>query len=131
MIFHKYNQDIRIKAWFPRLNKQDKIEDYEWQTNRTQEDCKVTHVAILSNEGYDEFTDNLLTDREWLAGLGGHDADGDNWPEGSWYKWPEAEQERFKRACYCCVVEVQSPEMGTIYINPEGYDYARYVAFPF
>lgn len=52
---------------------------------------------------YDDFTRTFLADRDWLAGKGGTH-------NGMWN-----------------VVEIVAPERTTLYVNPEGYAYARYV----
>ena len=57
----------------------------------------------LTAAEYDVFADTLLEDRDWLAGRGGH-ADG---------------QRR--------VVEVCAPGRTTLYVDPSGSSYGRYV----
>ncbi|MDT8998332.1 hypothetical protein RQP53_03470 [Paucibacter sp. APW11] len=59
--------------------------------------------AVSANE-YEEIASNLFASRPWLAGKGGIEYG----------------------AARC--VAVQAPERPTMYINPEGSDYARYVA---
>jgi hypothetical protein len=66
--------DLFITAKFARLNKNDTIEEYRDQVAEKRfylERCKVTHSVRMNAEEYAEFTHALLTDREWLAGLGG------------------------------------------------------------
>lgn len=70
----------------------------------------VTEKKRLSTTAYAEFVENLLTDRPWLAGKGGGEmVDG-------------------VRAA--AVIEVTAPGRNTLYVNPEGHNYARYVLFP-
>lgn len=57
----------------------------------------------LTAAEYDIFADTLLDDRDWLTGRGGH-KDG-------------------KR----CVVEVSAPGRTTLYVDPSGGSYGRYV----
>jgi hypothetical protein len=64
----------------------------------------VTETKELSTTEFDTFTQRLLMSREWLRGKGGGTGDG-----------------------YLCV-EVTAPGRPYLYVNPEGSDYARYVA---
>ena len=57
----------------------------------------------LTTAEYDAFADTLLEDRDWLAGRGGH-ADG-----------------------HRRVVEVSAPGRTTLYVDPSGGSYGRYV----
>jgi hypothetical protein len=57
----------------------------------------------LTGAEYDAFADTLLEDREWLAGRGGH-VDG-----------------------HRRVVEVSAPGRTTLYVDPSGGNYGRYV----
>ncbi len=58
----------------------------------------------LTEIEYDEFASAPLADREWLAGLGGY-------LEGSGRR----------------VVEVTAPNRTTLYVDPSGSNYGRYV----
>jgi hypothetical protein len=64
---------------------------------------QVTETKELSTTDYDEFTQTFLANREWLSGKGGV-------RNGKWN-----------------VIEVIAQERTTLYVNPEGYAYARYV----
>lgn len=63
----------------------------------------IAETVSLTTTEYDAFTRSFLKDRSWLAGKGG------------------------------CIngniqaVAVTAPERSTLYINPEGFSYARYV----
>lgn len=70
---------------------------------------RVTRIQIqarksLTEAEYDAFADRLLADQEWLAGFGGS---------------LDAKTRR--------VVEVTAPNRPTLYIDPQGGNYARYV----
>ena len=60
--------------------------------------------AALRDQDFDAFARSLLVSRDWLRGKGGGTCDG-----------------------YLCV-EVTAPGRPYLYVNPEGGDYARYVA---
>jgi hypothetical protein len=64
----------------------------------------VTETKELTAAEFDAFTRRLLVSRDWLRGKGGGTGDG-----------------------FLCV-EVTAPGRPYLYVNPEGGDYARYVA---
>ena len=64
----------------------------------------VTETKLLTDTEFDAFACSLLMSRDWLRGKGGG-----------------------TRGGYLCI-EVVAPGRPTLYVNPEGGDYARYVA---
>lgn len=64
----------------------------------------VTETRAMTPAEFDAFARSLMASRDWLAGKGGG-------MEGG----------------YLCV-EVTAPGRPYLYVNPEGSDYARYVA---
>ena len=64
----------------------------------------VTETREMTPSDFDAFASNLMKSRDWLRGKGGGTGDG-----------------------YFCV-EVHAPGRPYLYVNPEGGDYARYVA---
>ncbi|RAA05451.1 hypothetical protein [Ralstonia pseudosolanacearum] len=64
----------------------------------------VTEIKELTTAEFDDFAGNLLVSRDWLRGKGGG-----------------------RLGSYFCI-EVTAPGRPTLYVNPEGGDYARYVA---
>jgi len=64
----------------------------------------VTETRTMNTTEFDEFAANLLRSRDWLDGRGGTTREG------------------------TLCVEVCAPGRPYLYINPEGADYARYVA---
>lgn len=64
----------------------------------------ITETRELTSTEFDAFARSLLVSRDWLRGKGGSTGDG-----------------------YLCV-EVTAPGRPYLYVNPEGSDYARYVA---
>lgn len=69
------------------------------------EEAKITEQVILTAQGYDDFTSNFMLGRPWLDGKGG-----------------------FKNKIRQ-VIRVTAPEREDLFIDPEGYSYARYVGF--
>lgn len=64
----------------------------------------IVETKPLTTEEFDQFSDHLLDSYEWLAGKGGCIQEG-----------------------FLCI-EVTAPGRPYLYVNPEGSDYARYVA---
>lgn len=64
----------------------------------------VEKLVELSSPEYDEFAENLLVDRPWLKGLGG---------------WLNKDARH--------AVMVTAPERTTLYVDPSGSAYGRYV----
>lgn len=115
----------------PRLNKCDWIEEYTKQLETRDYDlewARVEETRVLSCKEWNELMRGLLTDRDWLAGKGGTSSwTGPN--DGrEWFKLSESEQAQWKRGAFIHVIAVQCAGQ-TIYIDPQGYNYARYVAF--
>ena len=69
----------------------------------------------------------LVTDMEWLSGKGGTDSDYQTETE-DWLQMNEEEREAWKKQSFSLVVKVMSTTGEEIFIDPQGYDYARYVA---
>ena len=63
----------------------------------------VIETKQLTADEYDRFTDRFLRDHDWLYGKGGFKGE------------------------ICQAVEVTAPERETLYVDPSGYAYARYV----
>jgi hypothetical protein len=64
----------------------------------------ITETREMTPGDFDAFASNLMKSRDWLRGKGGGTGD-----------------------AYFCV-EVHAPGRPYLYVNPEGGDYARYVA---
>lgn len=124
--------NLFVTARFAKLNKNCSLAEYQHEVGKGKdsyrdERCKVTEIAALTDEGFDAFADSLLDPFEWLAGKGGSDAPGE-WPQvNSWSDLSDAQQTLWRKTCYNLVVAVTAPNRETIYVNPEGHSYARYV----
>lgn len=64
----------------------------------------ITETVEMTIAEFDDFTSDLTRPQPWLAGKGGNVADG------------------------CLCVEIHAPGRPYLYVDPSGYDYARYVA---
>lgn len=123
-----------IRVAMPRLNKCDWIEEYLKQIPSRDYDiqwAEVTETVVLSVADWNAFMWGLLEDRDWLAGKGG----ASNWnPEyaalelGHTGAWSKADWARYHSTMYLLVVEVVCAGV-KVYVDPQGYNYARYVGF--
>ncbi len=123
-----------IRIAVPRLNKVDTIDQCLSQLETRDYDldwAEVTETVGLSCNAWNEFMGNLLEDRDWLAGKGGCNswAFTDEDDDRDYFKLSSAEQKLWKDTAYLLVVAVVAPTGQTIYIDPQGFNYARYVAF--
>ncbi len=81
----------------------------------------------MDAQEYAEFTHSFLTDREWLGGLGGTNTTADLPDVEHWWQYTEAQQAEFRAHAYRLVLAVSAPDRATVYVDPQGYSYARYV----
>jgi len=126
-----------IRVAVPRLNKNDHIGDYLRQLETRDYDisyARVIDTKVLTCAEWNLFVTNLLTNRDWLEGKGGagswmfEDMEDDPDERDTWLRLTEAQRELFKKTSYLLVVKVVCGGQA-LYIDPEGYGYARYVAF--
>lgn len=73
---------------------------YWTQAGLAQEQVSIAETVNLSTAAYDEFVRSFCQSRDWLKGKGGTAA---------------------------CIL-VKAPKRQSLVIDPQGYDYARYVA---
>lgn len=122
-----------IKVKFPLLNKNDWLEDNDAAIAEDFEVSRafITETVNMNGEKWEEFTHSMLSTWPFLAGKGGHDS---LWQPDreieSYMDLTEAERKLWKAECYTLVVEVKGPER-TLYVDPSGSDYARYVGVPY
>jgi hypothetical protein len=121
-----------IESVFPKLNKNDTLEEYTEQLEAEHFDkvkASVTKVIKLTDSDYDLFTNNLLTSFDWLDGEGGTDSTANLPDVESFYKYSEADQKYWKSEAYTLCVLVYASDRDAILVDPQGYTYARYVGF--
>lgn len=103
---------VYINAMFANLNKNDSIEEYDEQLEAGKyylSECKIDKVVVLDTTDYDLFCESLLSDCDWLEDEGGTSL---NSATNSTYRH---------------VVAVACKNRRTLYVDPQGYSYARYV----
>ncbi|KST62238.1 DUF3560 domain-containing protein [Mastigocoleus testarum] len=108
------NLPIMVEAKFPRLNKQDHIEEYQEQLDGgdfERERIKLLEVYDLTAEEYKTFTENFLAIYTFLEEVPGHSEKDDK----GWYRLG---------------IAVTCKETGNVIaIDTQGFKYARYVGF--
>lgn len=125
-----------IRLAVPRLNKNATIGEYLSQIPTRDYDlnwAEVTETRKMTVAEWNEFVMNLMNDREWLADKGGAnnwDSQYDGMTDIQVCNLDKDRRAEFQRTVYLLVIAVACECTGqTIYIDPEGYNYARYVAF--
>lgn len=119
-----------IRVAVPRLNKCDHISEYLKQIDARDYDLEWAEVAetqVLTPADWNAFMSSLLTDRDWLAGKGGTGTWADV-PNVSFFSLTAEQQDAYKRCAFLSVVAVTCGGR-TVYVDPQGYEYARYMAF--
>lgn len=105
---------IRLPSVWPKLNKQERIGSYLEQVHARDFDhciAEIEETVCLTCDEWDDFRQHLLTPRTWLAGKGGC-------------------PERGVRSVILVVRpgETAADSLG-IFVDPQGYEYARYIGF--
>lgn len=125
--------NLRLTADFSSISKFDTLREYQKHVRKGREHyaterIKVTHVVNLTNKEYDHFIGHLLDDYDWMRGMGGFNSDMENQPStGTFLDWTPEQQAEFRRKIYRLVAAVQARDRETIFIDPQGYTYPRYV----
>jgi hypothetical protein len=118
-----------IEIAFPNLNKNNEIELYLDQLEKRQYKLTktiISEVVTLDQVGYDEFVQNLMANYDWLKGKGGC---GTTYEKSYDECKTDEELKEFYKNAYTIAIKVQSKNRKTLYVDPQGYAYARYVGF--
>lgn len=128
----KQHQPFLVSARFAALNKQNTLDEYEYETERDSqvERVEITEVLSLTDAEYDDFADNFLRDDPRIAGKGGTSSTADLPEVASWTDYTDEQQQAFREHAYREVILVRAPGRRTLFVDPAGYEYARYVGFP-
>jgi len=124
------------------LNKNNTLDEYkrlvefdDWDFK----DCIVKQIVYVSNSNWNYLTDSFLEDNDLWNKIGGHDLDKsdmetfkkffpDDVGKERFFNLSKEAQDFFRRKCKAEVTELINTNTGeTIYINSEGFNYARYV----
>lgn len=129
--------NFMVNAKWANLNKNNTIGDYCYEVYMKAdfyvEKMKVLEVVTLNYEEWYDFKNGLLEDRDWLKGKGGTNSDFELSPERekevkTFFDLTREEQEAWRKQAYSVGLIVQLEDsFERVAVNPEGYDYARYV----
>jgi hypothetical protein len=98
------NRRIQAEKLGFRLPFARKPVDLDDMTLAEEYEVYVAKTVALTSDAFDEFASHLMSPRNWLAGEGGYVCAG--------------------RLC----VRVEAPDRPTLFVDPSGGDYSRYVA---
>lgn len=115
--------------------KEDSVNGYtddcggEYEVKHHRENCKVVRNVYFDSATYEMFANQLLDDYSFLAGMGGSATDDNriNCDE-DYQRMSKEERETVEWYNIECVA-IYCDNVLKLVINPEGYNYARYVYF--
>jgi len=92
-------------------------------------DCKVSREITMSKETYELFSNQLMDDWSFLAGMGGYDTDDNRVNDMTdYHAMTEEERKTVKWYNTKCIAVFVDNNIEMV-IDPEGYNYARYCFF--
>lgn len=122
------------KAYFAKLNKNNTLEEYKEECAKGEfhyERILVTEQVFLNGQEWKKFVNSFLSDNERIAGKGGCDSTvilPEETNDKELYQLTKEQQEAWKRHSFRNVVEIINTLTGEyIYVDPQGYNYSRYV----
>jgi len=132
---------IRKKIKFAHLNKNNTLDEYKVEVEDKgdwdYQDCLVKQIIVVNQTEWKELTNNFLSDNYIWSEIGGHDLKKEDYPKfkqlgdkevKDYPAWNEEQIKYFREHCVCEVTElINSTSNEVIWINTEGYKYARYV----
>jgi hypothetical protein len=130
-----------VNVRFPSLNKNDSLRDNNKALKEGYSSAKarVMKTLTVDSTDYNLITNSLLSDNPIWDNIGGQDVEGTDIDpdiykeickqdaEGKFWFSNEKLSNEFRKFCYAEVVKLESKDKLTLYINTEGYNYARYV----
>ncbi|KPK92391.1 hypothetical protein AMJ80_06620 [bacterium SM23_31] len=123
----KAKYDVTVA--FPALNKNDWLSDNdkEIERKRNVEKCRIYKIVKLTKKEWNEITNSLLESRDSLwEQIGGCRIDDESLLDGL-KKWSDEWVQVIREHAHIKVVKVECKGYDPIYVNTEGYSYARYV----
>lgn len=126
-----------IRAVFPSLNKRDTLACVRREIMRRSytQRVRIAESHVVGAAEWRDLSENLLTRRDIWAGKGGTESDYQTPAElaavEDLWKWPEDERKKWLAASYLVGIEIVNAETRERFVvDPQGYDYARYVGIP-
>ena len=137
----KIKEQYDVDVFFPSLNKQQYLEDYMSQVREAlpitrYEKCTVIKEVEVTDERFDYISRHLFDDLDIWEEIGGSYSDDPRIKDLNWRDMvsnPEYLQ-IFRNTAKTHVVKLTRPETSdvlphSIFVNTEGFKYARYVGF--
>lgn len=120
-----------LNCKFPSSSKLCKLNDYKEyikQNDYIIRDAKIVRDVWLNERAYNLFINNLMEDYDFLAGMGGsHTEDLRIQSMTDYNNMTQAERNTVKWIGWDCIRVLCEDNEDSIVINPEGFNYARYV----
>jgi len=111
-------------------SKNDSVKQYKEDTSFTETDARISRNIRMDRATYEIFSNQLLDDWSFLAGMGGSQTDDDRINSMTdYYHMTKEERDTVKWYSSNCVAIYVDDEFKMV-IDPQGYDYARYCYFP-
>lgn len=128
----KPKRDTFVNAKFAKLNKRSSLAEYQAEVFKgdkfyTEQRCRIVKIAYLSATDWDRYAENLMEPQPWLNGEGGHESTADVPDVDSFWQLSPEHQKAWRDAAYTLTVAVTAPDRPTLYANPEGSNYSRYL----
>ncbi len=106
-----------------KMNSVSSIEEYE---EHKRENCKVTREVHMTEEIYQMFSNHLLSDYSFLAGMGGTATDDLRVQSMEDYRMMDKDDRETVEWYNTNCVTIYCGDELKLVINPEGFSYARY-----
>ena len=121
----------RKKIILPNMNKRCTLAEYvaELNSNYVQKiEIEITDIILMSSVEFNDFAENTMKRYDFLEGKGGVDSDSKfKFQE---FNMPENEEADWIRKSYRIgvkIVDIENEKI--IYVDPQGFDYARWIGF--
>lgn len=129
---------IACELWgavtYPRLNKTCSLShnNEQIEAGSKVDGVKIIETVILSDTDYARFCKSFLVDQPWLMGKGGTDSHNDHLcPPVEFHQLSEPQQKLWRDGAYDVAIAVTNESNShSLVVNPQGYEYARYVGNP-
>lgn len=129
------NNHIAKDVKFAKLNKNETLDEYKQLCENdgyNLEDVIIKKIIILNETGWNDITNTFLNDLTIWEEIGGYEYIGNdqtiiNYEGNFWELSEEKVQEFMKNGLTPTVMVINEKTQETIFVNTEGYNYARYV----
>ena len=127
---YKIGDFLNLK--YANLNKNNEIGAYRLEVKNGDfyiKNSKIEKIEYMTQKKFDDFSINLLDQHDFLGGGGTASDDEriiDNTDEI--FKWSDEDIQIFKDTSYSLVTAVLAINRAPIFVDAQGYKYARYVA---